>query len=160
MDDALLVRLLEGFGDLLRDLEGLADRDRPALQALGEVLAGGELHGEEVSGRPVGERRALEAVDVGDARVVEGGEDLRLALEAGQPIGIGGEGLGKQLDRDVAAELRVRGPVHLAHPPGAEGRNDLVGPEPGAGADRHQGLPPLAAPNSASQMSPSRRASR
>jgi hypothetical protein len=115
----------------------LADRDRPAFQALGKILAGDELHGEEVSGRPVGERRALEAVDVGDAGVVEGGEDLRLALEAGQPIGIGGEGLGKQLEGDVAAELRVRGPVDVAHPARAEGRPDQVGSEAGLGRKRH-----------------------
>ena len=145
MDDALLVRLLEGFGDLLRDLEGLADRDRPALQALGEVLAGDELHGEEVSGRPVGERRALEAVDVGDARVVERGEDLRLALEAGQPIGIGGEGLGKQLDRDVAAELRVRRPVDVAHPARADRGGDPVLGESVAGGQGQAGAQSTAA---------------
>ena len=133
VDDALLVRLLEGLGDLLRDLEGLGDRDRPALQALGEVLAGGELHREEVGGRAVGERRALEAVDVGDACVVEGREDLRLALEAGEPIGIGGKSLGKQLDRDVASELRVRRPVDVAHAARAEGRHDPVGSETGLG---------------------------
>ena len=97
MDDALLVRLLEGLGDLLRDSDRLVDRDRPALQALREVLALDELHDEDVRLRSVGERHALEAVEVGDAGVVEGGEDLGLALEPGEPIGVGGEGLGRSL---------------------------------------------------------------
>ena len=52
VDDALLVRLLERLGDLPRDRERLVDRDRPALQPLGEVLAGDELHGEEVADEP------------------------------------------------------------------------------------------------------------
>ena len=52
VDDALLVRLLERLGDLLRDRERLVDRDRAALQPLGEVLAGDELHREEVGGEP------------------------------------------------------------------------------------------------------------
>ncbi len=53
VDDALLVRLLEGLGDLLRDGDRLVDRNRPALQALGEVFALDELHGEEVGRGPV-----------------------------------------------------------------------------------------------------------
>jgi hypothetical protein len=34
-------------------------------------------------------------VNVRDVRVVQRGEDLRFALEAGEAIGIGGEGLGQ-----------------------------------------------------------------
>ena len=47
---------------------------------------------------------------------------LRLALEPREPIGVGGEVLGQQLERDLAAQLRVRGAVDLAHAAGAEGR--------------------------------------
>ena len=98
----------------------------PALQALGEVLALDELHGEEVGRRPVVEARALEAVEVGDVRVVERGEHLRLALEAGEPLGVRGEGLGQELERDVAAELRVGRAVDLAHAARAERGGDPV----------------------------------
>ncbi len=54
MDDALLVRFLEGFGDLPGDRDGLVDGERPPLQALGEVLALDELHGEQVRVPPPG----------------------------------------------------------------------------------------------------------
>ena len=39
MDDAAFVRLLERLRDLLRDPEGLLDRDRPPLRAGGQILA-------------------------------------------------------------------------------------------------------------------------
>ena len=58
MDDALLVRLLEGLGDLLSDGDRLVDGDLSTLQPLREVLALDQLHGEEVGRGPVG-RRAL-----------------------------------------------------------------------------------------------------
>jgi len=63
---------------------------------------------------------------VGDVRVVEGGEQLRLALEAGEALGILRQ-LGRHhLDRDLAAELRVGGAVHLAYASRAEGCGDSV----------------------------------
>ena len=126
VDDALLVRLFERLGDLPGDDDGLVRRQRPALQPLGEVLALRQLHDQDVRLRPVVERHALEAVEVRDAGVVERGEDLRLALEAGEALGVVGEGLGQQLEGDLAAELRVGGAVHLAHPARAERREDLV----------------------------------
>ena len=54
MDDAVLVGLFEPLGDLFRDRDGLVDGNRPALQALGQVFAFDQLHGEEVrrSSRP------------------------------------------------------------------------------------------------------------
>ena len=100
----------------------------PRFEPLGEVLALDELHDEDVGLRPVRERDAVEAVEVGDAGVVERGEQLRLALEAREPIGVGSEGLGQQLQRDIAPELRVGRAVHLAHAAGADrGRDPVVG---------------------------------
>jgi hypothetical protein len=68
VDDALLVRFFERFGDLLRDCERFVHRDRAALQPLREVLAGDEFHRQEVAGRAVGKSCALEAVDSKRAR--------------------------------------------------------------------------------------------
>ena len=52
-----------------------------------------------------------------------------LALEAGQELAVLGDGRGKDLDRDVALELRVPGPVDLAHAAHADPVEDPVGPE-------------------------------
>ena len=44
----------------------------------------------------------------------------------------------QDLDRDVAVELLVPRPVHLAHPTGTQRREDLVGAETSSGCERHQ----------------------
>jgi len=50
-----------------------------------------------------------------DVGVVQRGQQLGLPLEAGVAVGIGGEVLGQQLERDLAAELAVHCPPHLTH---------------------------------------------
>ena len=67
--------------------------------------------------------------------MAEAGEQFRLALEAGQTVGVVREGLGQRLDRDVAAESRVARAIDLTHAAGAERREDLVGAEAGTGRD-------------------------
>jgi hypothetical protein len=142
VDDALVVRLLEGFGDLLRDLEGLVDRDRPAGEALLEVLALDELEGEE--GLAV---RFLETVDRGDVRVIQRREEVGLALEAGEALGVLRDLGGEDLDGHVAAERRVGRPVDFSHAASPDGgRDPVVGQRL---ADQHtsrlaagSGLPP------------------
>ena len=71
----------------------------------------------------------LEAVDRDDVRVVQGGQDLGLTLEAGESLGSSRDRLREHLDRDVAIELGVAGAVHLAHPARAQRREDLVRPD-------------------------------
>ncbi|MBK6407866.1 MAG: hypothetical protein IPF66_24335 [Holophagales bacterium] len=100
MDDPLLVRLLEGFRDLAGDGEGLVERERPALQPLGEVLARHELHDEGAHAAGL-----FEAVDRGDVGVLQLGENLRLALEAGEAVRVRRERLREDLDRDLALQL-------------------------------------------------------
>ena len=110
------VRGLERLGDLAGDREGLVERERPALQPLGEVFALDELHDEGADAA-----RLLEAVDRGDVGVLELGEDLRLALEAREAFGVGGERLGEDLDGDLALQLRVGRPVTTPMPPSPSG---------------------------------------
>ena len=103
MDDALLVRRLERFRDLLRDRDRFVDGNRSALQALGEVLALDQLEHEEAAAV----RDSFEAVDRADVGMVEGGEELRLPLEAREALGIARHLGGQHLDRHLAVELGV-----------------------------------------------------
>src|SRR6186713_2459242 len=73
MDDALLVRLLQGLRDLPRDGESLVERDPASLESLRQILAGHELHDQ-------GDHaiRLFQAVDRRDVWMIERGENLRL----------------------------------------------------------------------------------
>ena len=108
VDDATLMGRFEGFGDLLGNRQRLIQRDRPLRDPLGEGRPLDQLQHERP--RALG---FLDAVDGGDVRVVEAGEDLRLPLEPGEAIRISREGVGEDLQRDLAVQLRVGGLIHL-----------------------------------------------
>ena len=76
----------------------------------------------------------FEAVDGGDVRMVQRRERLRFALEPREAIGIAGERVRQDLDRDVAIQLRVARAVDLAHAAFADRRDDFVDAEAGAGS--------------------------
>ena len=63
-------------------------------------------------------------------------EHPRLALEAREPIRVARERARQDLDRDVAPELRVARPVHLAHAARAEQRLQVIAAERRAGHGR------------------------
>ncbi len=67
--------------------------------------------------------------------MVERRQHLRLALEARQPFGIAGKGVGQHLDGDVPVELGVPRSIHLAHAAFADLGGDAV--------DSMKRLPPL-----------------
>ena len=121
MDDALVVGFLEGFGDLRGDLECLVEGNRAACEPLLEVFA---LHqferDEELPGR------FFQPVDGGDVRVVQRGEQLGLAPESSEALGVLGHFGRQHFDRDIAPQRRVGGAVDLAHSAGANGRRYSV----------------------------------
>jgi hypothetical protein len=135
MDDALFVCRLEGVGDLRRNRQRLVEGERPALDPLREVLAVDEFHDERRR-----RRLLLEAVNLGDMRMVERGERFRFALEPHQPIGVAGNRFGKDLESDFAIEDRIADAIHLAHAAGANQRDDLVDANAGARGQRHRRL--------------------
>ena len=61
--------------------------------------------------------------------MIERGQDLRLALEARQALGIRGKCFGKNLQRDVALQAGVARTVDLTHAAGAEDCADLIDSE-------------------------------
>ena len=69
--------------------------------------------------------------------MVEAGEDLRLPREPGKPIRVRCEGVGEDLQRDLAVELGVGGLPDLAHPALANEGGDVIVPEAGAGLQGH-----------------------
>ena len=75
MDDALLVRRFEGLCDLLRDRQRFVERDRPARDALREILTLDEFHHQRADAAGF-----FEAVNVRDRWMVQRRERLRLAL--------------------------------------------------------------------------------
>jgi hypothetical protein len=58
--------------------------------------------------------------------MVEGGQGAGLAPEGVETLGVRGHLGGKDFGGDLAAELRVGGPVHLAHAVFADGGDDAV----------------------------------
>ena len=83
MDDALLVRRFEGAPDLPADAHRLVERNRSLGDAIRQRWSLDEL--EDERGLP---SVIFESVNGGDVGMVQRGEELRFALEAGQPIGI------------------------------------------------------------------------
>jgi hypothetical protein len=79
----------------------------------------------------------LEAIDVTDVRVIQRREQLRLALEAREPLRIACDRLRQDFDRDVAIQRRIARAIDFAHPAGANRTDDLVRAE--TGADREHG---------------------
>ncbi len=134
MDDALLVRRFERVGDLFRDRQRFVERNRAARDALRQILALDQFHHERVTPAcpEASKGCSLESVDGGDVRVIQGGEGLRFAFEAGHAFRIGGEHVGQDLDRDLPAEARVGSAVDLSHASCADGCDNLIDAEPGS----------------------------
>ena len=132
MDDPVLMGFFERLGDLLRDVDRFVDGNRPTFEPRGEILALDQLeHQKRLA------VRFLEAVDGGDVRVVERGEQVRLALETREALGILRDCVGKDLDGYVTTEVLIRGAIDLSHPAFADlGGDPVVGK---AGADHASG---------------------
>ena len=121
MDDALLVRGFERFGDLSRDRQRFVERQRTLRDAVRERRALDELEHQRVRARIF-----LESVDRADVRMIERREQLCLALEARDAVGIGRESIREKFQRDIAVEPRIARAIHLAHAARAESRHELI----------------------------------
>jgi len=132
MDDALPVRRVERLGHLSGDGERLVQREPPFGDAVGQRRSLDQLHDDGADAVGLGQ-----AVDRRDVRMVERGQHLRFALESGQPLAIGRELCGNDLQRDVAVEGGVPRPIHLAHAAGAEPARHLVDAESSAECESH-----------------------
>jgi len=82
------------------------------------------LHDDETPGALL-----VQPIDGRDIGMVQGPEELGLTLEAREAVGIGCELVGEHLDRNVAIELRITRPIHLAHAARTERFDDFEGAE-------------------------------
>ena len=80
-----------------------------------EILALDEFHHQRRDAVGV-----FKAVNRRDVRMVQRREDFGFALEAREALGVRGEDVGQDLDRDLAFQLRVRRAIDLAHAAGAD----------------------------------------
>ena len=139
MDDAFLVRCSKAARELLRVVHRLADRDarREAVpEFLAQRLAVEQFHHEI--------RRALVRADVVDrdeVRMVQCPGSARFLLEAAQSPGVRRDFVGKDLDRDVAADPRVTCAKHLTHPSRSDAASDLVRTDTTPGRQAHGTAP-------------------
>ncbi len=78
-----------------------------------------------------------EVVDGRDVRMVQRPGRLGFLLEALQAIRVLRKRRRQHLDRDVALEPLVARPIDLAHPSGADRREDLIGTELRSGDECH-----------------------
>ncbi len=109
VDDAALVRVREAVAEIGRDLGHVAVAEPAIGPQAGQGGARDELGHED---RP--SIALAELVERDDRRMVEARGGLSLAQDA---VGIRGEDL---LEGDLALQALVKGPVHRAHPPGAD----------------------------------------
>ena len=82
--------------------------------------------------------RILQPVDGGDVLVVERRQDLRFSLESGETLAVLRERVGKDLERDLAAQLGVPGAIHLTHAAHTERPDDFVGAQARAAREGHR----------------------
>ncbi len=121
MHDALGVGFLEARGHLDRQRQGVLHGHGAALDDGGQGLARHHLHGQTEAAVVL-----LDPVDLRHVGVVEGGQQLGLAAEAGHAVHVGGEVGGQELEGHLAIEARVEGQENLAHAAAADGAEDLV----------------------------------
>ena len=110
----------------LEDLDGDIDRaQRVQRRLLADQLLERAprqvLHGDVVG---VVERPAV--IDADDVGVLEAGRGLGLAAEALDEVGVLGEAVMQQLERDLAAELLILGQEHIGHSSRTQSRHHPV----------------------------------
>jgi hypothetical protein len=132
MDNALAMRSGKSFGDGDADLENLVHGQCAFAQALGESFSFKKLHDQEI-----GAILAADVVELTNVGMVQRRDGASLTLHTQLEFRGSGKVRSKNLDGDDTVETRVAGTVDFAHAARAEGADDLVGTELGAGAQGH-----------------------
>jgi hypothetical protein len=120
MDDSLLVRGLECFGNLLRDGQRLFERDRSMRDAVRQRGPLDQFHHQH---RQAVDR--FEPVDLRDIRVVQGGEHARFPGKSRQPRATVRDLASQDFERDLSLQRPVASSIDVAHTAGANQSTDV-----------------------------------
>ena len=132
MDDPLAVRVRDRVRHGHRNVHGSRDGPPFGWNGRRQRLPIDKLHGQEVNALAF-----LYGIERHHIGVIECGDRARFAMEPGQPVAIGRQVRGQDLQGDIAAEPGVFGPIDLTHSAGADRGKDFVGSE--TIADGHAG---------------------
>ena len=130
VDDTGVVGRLQRLGNLPGDWQGLVERNWSLRDAFGQRPPFDQFQDKRMLVGSGVSAAFFQAVDGRDVGMIERREHLGLALEPDEPVTIVDEGLGEDLQRDIAAELCIGRPVHPSHTALAEESDDVVVPEP------------------------------
>jgi len=86
------------------------------------------------------QRRSVVLADVenrNNVGMIQGGSGLGFLLKAAKTVGIARPVLGKHFDRHVAFQCGIAGAIDFAHAARAQGRDDLIGIDPGPCREWH-----------------------
>ena len=129
MDDPLLVGGFERLGDLLRDRQRLIDWNRALCNSVSERRPLDQFHDKRLHSVCL-----LQAIDMGDVRMIEGGEDLRFSPETSEAVRVRRERIRQHLQGIVALERCVVRSPDLAHAALADQGSDLIRAEARTGS--------------------------
>ena len=135
MNDSLLVCRFQRLGNLSRNRQRLIDGHRTVRDAIGQRRPLDELHHECLAAV-----NFLQAVEVRDVGMIQGGKDLSLSLEPGQALRVRAERILQHLQRVVPLEQGVARAPYPAHSPFAKEGSDFVQTDAAAWADGHRTL--------------------
>ena len=124
MNDAMVVGGFERLGNLSGDWQRFVEWNSALRDPIGKGRPLDELEHQRLYAAAV-----FKSVNCGNVRVIQRGQYLRFAFEAGEPIRIEREQFRQDLQRDVAIQPRIPGTIDLAHASGAEGGEDFIRPE-------------------------------
>ena len=111
MDDRLCVRGFQRARDLFHYGESLDNRYRTLRDPVCQRWTFDQFHHDRRNAVAF-----LEPVDDRDIGMAQTRQNLGFPLESGQTIRVGGDSRRKNLDRDLAFEIRVGGAIYLSHP--------------------------------------------
>jgi hypothetical protein len=146
MDDAAPVRGVQRIGNLGAVTQHVGQGKGAFLDSIGERFPLDQLQDEVVQSRAGGPGLRsgglwrwdlADIVQRADVRMIQGGDDLGLALEARAELLVERQPRGKDLDGYLPIQPRVFRLPDLSHPAGAQRRQDFIGTEPNSRLQIH-----------------------